>query len=162
MAKTSLAYDFEKLEHHYATTGVPKVKQPPELKVVESRNSKSNGSMLRGAAIFVMILTIVSSILYNNMILTELTSKIEDTEAQYEQLKNENRLMQVQLEGKTSLRTVQDIAENQLGMAKVESYQVQYIDLGAGDRVVLARAPKLNLTDHIHTAYRSVLEYLGF
>ncbi|MDF3005486.1 MAG: hypothetical protein K0S22_1958 [Oscillospiraceae bacterium] len=162
MAKTNLAYDFEKLEQHYAAPGTPKVKQPPELRVVENRNAGFNATMFRGAAIFVLVLGIVCAILYNNMILTELTSKIENTESQFEMLKNENRLMQVQLEGKTSLRTVQEIAENQLGMAKVESYQVQYIDLGEGDRVVLARAPKLGLTDHIHMAYRSVLEYLGF
>ncbi|HWP51680.1 MAG TPA: hypothetical protein VN626_08295 [Clostridia bacterium] len=162
MAKTNLAYDFEKLEQHYAAPGVPKVKQPPELRVVENRNSGSNTAMLRGGAVFVAVLVIVCAILYNNMILTELTSQIEDTEAQFELLKNENRLMQMELEGKTSLRSVQEMAENQLGMAKVESYQVQYIDLGAGDRVVLARAPQLGLADHIHMAYRSVLEYLGF
>lgn len=162
MAKANLAYDFDKLEQHYATTGAPKVKQPPELKVVESRRTQSSGVMLRGGALFVMVLIIVCSILYNNMILTELTSQIEDAEAQFEMLKNEDRLMQVELESKTSLRTVQDIAENELGMAKVESYQVQYIDLGAGDRVVLARAPQLNMADYIHMAYRSVLEYLGF
>lgn len=162
MSKTNLAYDFEKLEQHYAAPGTPKVKQPPELKVVEGRKAGSNAAMLRGAAIFAVVLAIVCAILYNNMILTELTSQIEDTQEQFEQLKNEDRLMQVQLEGKTSLRAVQDIAENELGMAKVESYQVQYIDLGAGDRVVLARAPQLSLANHIHMAYRSVLEYLGF
>ena len=117
--------------------------------------------MLRGAALFVMVLAIVCAILYNKMILTELTSQIEDAQAQYELLKNDNRLMQVALENKTSLRTIQEIAENELGMAKVESYQVQYIDLGAGDRVVLARASQMGLADYIQMAYRSVLEYLG-
>lgn len=162
MSKTNLAYDFDKLEQHYAAPGAPKVKQPPELRVVENRNAGSNAAMLRGAALFVVVLGIVCAILYNNMILTELTSQIEDAEAQFEMLKNDNRVMQVALEGKTSLRAVQEIAEGQLGMAKVESYQVQYIDLGEGDRVVLARAPQLGLADHIHMAYRSVLEYLGF
>jgi len=162
VAKSNLAYDFDKLEQHYAAPGTAKVKQPPELRVVENRNAGANAVMLRGAAIFVVILGIVCAILYNNMILTELTSQIEDAEAQFEMLKNENRLMQVALEGKTSLRAVQEIAESQLGMAKVEGYQVQYIDLGEGDRVVLARAPQLGLADHIHMAYRSVLEYLGF
>lgn len=162
MAKTNLAYDFEKLEQHYSASNAPKVKQPPELRVVENRNAGANVTMFRGAAIFVLVLGIVCAILYNNMILTELTTQIEDTEAQLEMLKNESRLMQVEMESKTSLRTIQEIAESQLGMAKVESYQVQYIDLGVGDRVVLARAPQLDLTGHIQVAYRSVLEYLGF
>ncbi|MFV0496669.1 MAG: hypothetical protein ACK5L0_00665 [Candidatus Fimivivens sp.] len=162
MAKGSSAYDFERLEQHYTASGAPKVKQPPELRVVENRNAGSNAVMFRGVAIFVLVLGIVCAILYNNMLLTELTSQIEDTEAQFEMLKNESRLMNVELESKTSLRAVEEIAENQLGMAKVEGYQVQYIDLGAGDRVVLARAPQLNVIDQIQLAYCSVLEYLGF
>ena len=162
MAKNNLAYDFDKLEQHYSSAGAPKVRQPAELRVVENRNAGANTVMLSGAALFVVILGIVCAILYNNVILTELTSQIEDAEAQFELLKNEHRVMQVALEGKTSLRAVQEIAESQLGMSKIEGYQVQYIDLGEGDRVVLARAPQLGLSDHIHMAYRSVLEYLGF
>lgn len=162
MARSNLAYDFDKLERHYAAAGVSRIKQPPELHVVESRNEQSKGSVLRAAAVFVMVLAIISSILYNNMLLTELTSQIETTEQQLETLKNENRLMQVELESKTSLRTVQQIAENKLGMARAEDYQIEYIDLGDGDRVMLAKAPQLNLADHIQKAYHSVLEYLGF
>lgn len=162
MAKDNLAYDFDRLERHYAASGVPRVKQPPELHVVENRDAAARGAMLRGALVFILVLAIVCSILYNNMILTELTTQIENTEHQLAALQNENRLMKVELEGKISLRTVKDIAENELGMAEAESYQIQYIDLGVGDQVMLAKAPKLSLGDYIQKAYNSVLEYLGF
>lgn len=158
-ADTNLAYDFGELEQYYFAPA-KRPKQPPELKVVSSRQANTVG--LRSMAAFVLIIAIIAAILYNNMLLTELTSEIETAQQSYETLQNEQRLMQLTLEGKTSLRTVQEIAEQQLGMAKAESYQVQYIDLGEGDRVVLAKAPKLTLADHIRMAYRSVLEYLGF
>lgn len=162
MAKTNLAYDFDRLEQHYAAVGAPKVKQPPELKVVENRKKNSNPFVLRTVVVFVMVMGILAAILYNNMILTELTSEIERSEAQYEQLKNEYRLMQMELESQTSLRTVEEIAKNELGMSKVEDYQVQYIDLSEGDRVIMARAPKLKLSEKIYRAYCGVLEYMGF
>lgn len=161
MAKTNLAYDFDRLERHYAAVGTPKVKQPPELKVVENRKKDSNPFMIKTAVVFIMVMGIVAAILYNNMVLTELTSEIENTETRYEQLKNEYRLMQMEIESKTSLRTVEEIAKNELGMSKVESYQVQYIDLSEGDRVVMARAPKLTLSEKIYKSYRRILEYMG-
>lgn len=162
MAQSNTAYDFDQLEQHYATAGSPRVKQPPELRVVKSREKQDHSAFWKSAATFVLLLGVVCAILYNNVQLTELTSQIEQTQANLESLQNDYRLMQVEIESKTSMRTVQEIAETQLGMAKTESYQVQYINLGEGDRVVLARAHEPKLNDQIRHAWRSLLEYLGF
>ena len=159
---SNLAYDFEALERKYAASDVSKVRQPAQLHVVENRNAHSKESFMRGAVIFIVIAMLVCVNLYNKMLLTELTTEIEAQQEQYQLLQNEHKLMQMQLESKTSLRTVSDIAQNELGMAAVESYQIDYIDLGAGDRVVLAKAPQMDLADYIQKAYYSVLEYLGF
>lgn len=161
MAQGSAAYDFDRLEQHYATAGAPRVKQPPELRVVENRGRRERAAFWKGAATFVLILGVVCAILYNNVQLTELTSQIEKAQSQLEALENDYRLMQVEIESSTSLRTVQEIAETELGMAKAESYQVEYINLGEGDRVVLARAHEPRLNDRIRHAWRSLLEYLG-
>ena len=162
VANNNLAYDFDALEKHYAASDAAKVRQPAQLHVVENRNAKSKDSFMRGAVIFMVIAVLICVNLYNKMLLTELTTQIETRQEQYELLQNENRLMNMQLESMTSLRAVSEIAENELGMAEVESYQIEYIDLGAGDRVVLAKAPELSLANHIEKAYYSVLEYLGF
>lgn len=162
VAKSNLAYDFEALERQYASSAVSKVRQPAELKVVEGRSSHSGEYWFRVVLIFLAILIPICASLCKYKDLTELTSQIEAKEHQYQLLQNENRLMQMELESKTSLRTVRDIAENQLGMAAVESYQIEYIDLSEGDRVVLAKAPQLSLADHIQKAYYSVLEYFHF
>lgn len=161
MAQSNAAYDFERLERHYATTGAPRIKQPPELKVVVNRGHRERAAFWKGAATFVLILGVVCAILYNNVQLTELTFQIEQAQSQLESLENDYRMMQVEIESTTSLRTVQEIAENQLGMAKTESYQVEYINLGEGDRVVLARAHEPKLNDRIRHAWHSLLEYLG-
>ncbi len=162
MAKDNLAYDFDRLERQYAASGAVRAKQPPELRVVENRDAAAKSAMRGFMLALALVAVIFCSILYNRMTLTELTTQIEHTEQQLAALQNENRLMKVELESKISLRTVQDIAENELGMAPAESYQIQYIDLGVGDHVMLAKAPQLKLADYIQKAYHSVLEYLGF
>ena len=44
--------------------------------------------------------------------------------------KSENVRLNSQLNGITSIGNIDDYATRVLGMAKVESYQVEYIDLG--------------------------------
>ncbi|PWM25586.1 MAG: hypothetical protein DBX44_01905 [Oscillospiraceae bacterium] len=161
MAQNNTAYDFDRLEQHYAAVGAPRVKQPPELLVVENRAHREQAAFRRGVATFILILGVVCAILYNQVQLTELTSEIEQTRSLLEALENDYRLMQVKIESGTSLHTVQQIAEEELGMAKAESYQVQYINLGEGDRVVLARAFEPKLSDRIFRAWYSLMEYLG-
>lgn len=94
--------------------------------MVENRGRRERAAFWKGAATFILILGVVCAILYNNVQLTELTSQIEKTRSQLEALENDYRLMQVKIESSTSLRTVQEIAETELGMAKAESYQVEY------------------------------------
>lgn len=155
------AFDFDKLEQHYMPQPLPKVKQPPELRVVSTRGERNAGFLLRSAAVFVVALAIVAAILYNNVALTELTAQIEDAQLSLEQLKSENRRMQVELEGRISLRSVEEQAEKVLGMAKAEPYQIEYIDLGEGDCVLLAREVIPSLTERVRQVCASVLEYIG-
>ena len=161
MARNGAAYDFDRLEEYYSLP-TAKVKQPPELRVVENRRIRERGMLVRATVGFACILTIIAAIIYNNVMLTELTADIEQAQGQYEQLKTEHRRMQVEIEGKLSLRSVEETAVNQLGMAKVEAYQIEYVDLGGEDRVVLAREQQPTLPDKIFEAFESVLEYLGW
>lgn len=162
MAKDNLAYELDFSERQYAASSVAKAKQPPELHVVENRDAAAKSAIKSFLLVGTLLAVICCSILYNRMTLTELTSQIEDTERQLAVLQNENRLMKVELESKISLRTVQEIAENELGMSPAENYQIQYIDLGVGDHVMLAKAPQLKLADYIKMAYHFVLEYIGY
>lgn len=161
MAQSGAAYDYDPdtLKEYY-DSAARRVKQPPELKVVENRGH--GASFARAAIVFIMVLIIICATLYNQVALTELTSQIETAQTQLESLKNEQRRMLVQLESSTSLRTVQEIAETQLGMNKAESYQIQYVDLGCGDRVLLARERQPGLSDRIRDGCRALMEYLGF
>ncbi len=79
--------------------------------------------------------------LYNNAILTELTEEYNAQSTRYEELKSEGVRLQSELEGKMSLRNVEDYASANMGLSKTEAYQIEYVQLNKGDRVVLAQSP---------------------
>ena len=163
MAQASVAYDYERLSRERYSAS-PKVQQPPELRVVESRQARSRAAFRKTAAAFVLVIGIMAAILYNRMILTELTAEVESTQAQYNALVSEQRRMQVELEGKTSLRAIEESAKA-LGMSKAESYQIEYVDLGrSSDVVVSAEEPGVidMAAASLASAVDSVLEYIGW
>lgn len=163
MAQTNVAYDYERLARE-RYSAAPKVQQPPELRVVESRQARSRAAFRKTAAAFVLVIGIMAAILYNRMILTELTAEVEATQAQYNVLVSEQRRMQVELEGKTSLRAIEESAKA-LGMSKAEDYQIEYIDLGRSSGVVVsAEEPGVldTVAASMSSAVDSILEYIGW
>ena len=136
MASTNTAYDYERAQVYEPVR--TSVAQPPELRVVEGRAVRSRMVFRRAAVFFVFMIAMLAAVLYNRMILTELTTQVANTRSEYESLVSENRRMQVELESKTSLRTIQQSAE-EIGMAKAESYQIEYVDLGQQEQVLLTQ-----------------------
>ena len=53
--------------------------------------------------------------------------------------------LQMQLNSIVSIDKVKDYAENTLGMVKIESSQVEYIDLSGENKVILSGNKTLNL-----------------
>jgi len=156
------AYDFERTQAAYVPVR-PQVAQPPELRVVENRAARYRVTFRRAAVSFVILIGVVAAILYNQMALTELTAQVESARSQYEALVGENRRTQVELESRTSLRSIQEAAEA-LGMYKAETYQIEYIDLGGGEQVVLTQEePGLleSAASAVHEWLDGVLEYIG-
>ena len=139
---------------------LPRVKQPPELRVVEHRRAVHRASMFRAGMIFLAAIAIIAAIIYNNVVLTELTAEIEQAKTELEMLQSENRRMLVEFESKVSLRNIEEVASDSLGMAKIESYQVEYVDLCGGDRVRVAQKEELGLFDEIRLGIDRILEYL--
>ena len=158
----STAYDLDRMGYAYAPAQ-PQVAQPPELHVVDNRAARLRVTLRRAAVSFIILMGIVAAILYNQMALTELTAQVESARSEYEALVGENRRTQVELESRTSLRSIQESAEA-LGMYKAETYQIEYIDLGGGEQVVLTQetpGPLETAAAAVHDWFDGVLEYLG-
>lgn len=156
-ARQSTAYDLSRYEQHLRP-------QPPELHVVGRGNSRAAANRALGLRLACTALAVVSMLavmLYNNATLTELTEEYNAQSTRYEELKSEGVRLQSELEGKMSLRNVEDYASANMGLSKTEAYQIEYVQLNKGDRVVLAQSPaNAGPWGRIQEGFQAFLEYL--
>lgn len=160
-SSSSAAYDLSAYE-------LPKEKAKPTLKVVGQRNNRTGSSMinLRICTSFVIVVTLVSLMVYNQVQLNEISGDINRLNKQITELESDNDKMMSELEATMSLRAIGDKAKNELGMNRLDKYQTVYICLEQEDKIERTEnspgaslGEKLKLT--IQGAIASFQEYLG-
>lgn len=112
---------------------------------------------------FVICLTLVT-ILISYVKLTEVTSTITTLQSELSRVENEGRVLQTQLESKTKLDEVEEIAKNQLGMVKVQSHQLEYSTQSSeGKAEVFKRKGGIvsNVYDAVSKTFNAVLSYIS-
>lgn len=82
---------------------------------------------------FKMVLSIMTLlfaaliVMYRFAVITQLSYTISQHEASYNELRNQNSLLRVQIESKTDLSAIKDAAETELGMQMPDKSQIVYI-----------------------------------
>ena len=104
MAQTNLAYDLERFEQH---TPVPE--QKPQISVRRERS--------------------IHPLLYSRVIITELNADINAAETRLDVLHAEQVRMQTELDGKMSLKAIEEAAISEYGMVKPDGSQVSYVQV---------------------------------
>lgn len=149
------AYDFELFEKK-------KRQARPTLSVVsnpkyQARNRLSVVRLLSCAAV---VVTVICVMLYSRAQLTELTAQISDQKENYQALLSENTRLRAELESKVSLRGVEDRAK-ELGMAKMQAYQVEYVNMDQVDEITLSgTGGEPTAAEKLELYIQSFLEYI--
>ena len=135
---TEVAYNLE--------TFIPKTAEQhdTELKTRSLRIIKNHRKAKVIAPIKVILasaLAIAVSVImiYSQVVLTELTSEVSFYENQLTELNTEYVRLQGELEATTSIKTLEEAAETKLGLAKIDSSQVEYVNLTGADEISVAR-----------------------
>jgi cell division protein FtsL len=135
---TEVAYNLE--------TFIPKTAEQhdTELKTRSLRIIKNHRKAKVIAPIKVILasaLAIAVSVImiYSQVVLTELTSEVSFYENQLTELNTEYVRLQGELEATTSIKTLEEAAETKLGLAKIDSSQVEYVSLTGADEISVAR-----------------------
>lgn len=140
------------------------VRKQPELRVVDNpspRTMANRSLMTRVLLTAVLVVSVIGVIIYSNAILTEIGDEINSQNKEYAVLLSESKRLSAELESKVSLRNIEDTAKNDMGLARMESYQIEYVNLSEGDKIELtAASPKQGLADKIKIKIGSFLEYL--
>lgn len=120
MAQTNLAYDLERFEQR---TPVPE--QKPQISVRRERSIHP----LKIMAVAVLIFAMGFSLLYSRVIITELNADINAAETRLDVLHAEQVRMQTELDGKMSLKAIEEAAISEYGMVKPDGSQVSYVQV---------------------------------
>ena len=92
---------------------------------------------------------------------TSLCSEQTRQEEQLAQLQGENVSLQSELAQKTNMSKVEEYAENELGLKKLDKSQIEYVTVESDSVAKVVKAEDDNVFVKIKHWFSSVLEYIG-
>lgn len=119
---------------------VRRVKKSPAQIKREAR--AANAKAVRVVFISCLLLLAVGLMIMARAQLTEQSDKLAKLEKQLTVAQSENTRLNMELDSRVSLDNVESYARDVLGMSKQERYQIEYIDLSGGNKLVLSEKQK--------------------
>ncbi len=112
--------------------GSPQKQQRIERKVQkQTRPAPKFASIPKGKLFFAMIFitAVCFVILYRFTVITELNTQMGDLTKKYDRLRDENRMLNVDIQTSINLDYVKEIAETKLNMHKPDQYQLVLVNV---------------------------------
>lgn len=100
--------------------------------------------------ISIAILMFMAVAIYSRVQLDEINREIKQVENKIELAESDSIKINNELNAIVSINNVEDYAANELGMVKVQDYQVVYVDLSAEDYVAKANGKDTDLSKVIN------------
>lgn len=137
--------------------------QKPRLKVANGAKPKRkfDFSGLKVVATVAIIVSLAWGVLYSRAQVTELTTQISTTQTSLSNAKSEYDYLNLQLESKTDLSSVETYAVTQLGLTKMDASQVTYLTLEDEDKAVKPKSEVKTLLDQFSNGFLNAMEYLA-
>lgn len=150
----NLAYDLSLFEEKKPAP----VKEPDKKPEQEPHRARNTARLLRILLASVLVGALLSAFLYSNATLAELNSQSLSLQKQLDSLKDEETRMNVELDSRVCMKDIDEYITDDLGMVKLEKYQVNYLDLSEGDTMELA-GEDASLWENIRSFFRDIGEY---
>lgn len=147
----------------YDLTTFENREQRPRLRVARSPKAKRRVDLsgFKIIAVVAVIFSLAWGVLYSRAQVTELTTQISSTESDLSEAKSEYDYLNLQLESRTDLETVEAYAVTQLGLVKVDSSQITYLTLESEDKVVKPESEVKTLLENFSAGFMNLMEYLA-
>lgn len=141
-----------------------------QLEVLESSRSqrvqKAAVPYAKYAVILACVFAVALSIVASYMQLAAINLENSKLRQEITRLESEENALNAKKEQMYNLAFVETYAQDVLGMVKMDKSQIHYLEMGGGDRMVLAEASMQAeagpaLMDRLSQAFSTVLEYLN-
>lgn len=113
-----------------------KLIERPRKSLIQAKSEMKHGNV-RALAILgvaVLLLAMISTLLYGRIKVDELDRKIQSKKNEIKSAQSENVRLNTTLDSMISLKNVEEYAQNNLGMVKMDNHQIEYIDLSGEDK----------------------------
>lgn len=110
------------------------------LHLVKTRRQTKTIAPFKIVMITIAIVVISSVMILSRVMLTELTEDANSYEKKITKLNTEYTRLEAELEAKTSIKTIAEAAESSLGLSKIDSSQIEYVNLTNNDEVKVAKS----------------------
>lgn len=133
------------------------------LHLIKSRRQEKTVAPLKiiiGAMITILIASIM---IYSQAVLTEITAETNSYESKIQELMNEHTRLEGELEASTSIKAIEESAESRLGLSKIDSSQIEYVNLTDSDEVIVTKTGGKYVVNELWNDITEFLaEYLPF
>ena len=155
MDRQNVAYDLSMYESLLEQKPERQEKPQHQAKTVKLKNKKAFSTAVKALSVAV-VLSMIIGIVYTNSQITEITTNIAAVQNQITELESEKAYLNFTLESRMSLNEIEDYAVNVLGMVKMDSTQVEYIEIESENMVEFSGE---NFGDRIEDVVQPVLSY---
>ena len=152
MAVSSLAYDLSM----YAPK--PDRQKKPGRQRLKMVKRKPRAFTPRVVAAFGLVVCMISLIVYNQALLNEVSGDISRLNRELAIMENEAMRYASLLESTVSMRAVAQQAEDELGMARLDQFQIKYVYLYDQDQVILSGGEDKNESAGLLSLIRSLFK----
>lgn len=180
MAQSAYAFDFSLFEPTDYGTAAPQlepayepeelpVSRPVKKKKKQSSKAVSNADRKATYASFFASLKVIGAVffvfsmicvaMYLNARLDETANAITAVESEMKIVESEHIRLASSLEGMVSIDKVEDFAENNLGMVKLENYKITYFDSDNTNQVVISGGKSYE-DSGIGSKFKKLAEYI--
>ncbi len=156
----NLAYDLSLFEERKREEKV----QTKEEVTVKAAKAQRKGNTLLALKIVSTVLVIgftVGLMLYFNAQIYELNDTINGLNGTLIAAQAEEVRLNVSLDQKISMENIEEYITEDLGMVKQEKYQMHYVDLSEGDKIVVAEKGGSDLWNGIKDFFEDIKEYFA-
>ena len=133
------------------------------LHLIKSRRQEKAVAPLKiiiGAMITILIASVM---IYSQAVLTEITAETNSYESKIQELMNEHTRLEGELEASTSIKAIEESAESRLGLSKIDSSQIEYVNLTDSDEVIVTKTGGKYVVNELWNDITEFLaEYLPF
>ena len=135
----------------------------PRLRVAHNPKAKRKRDLsgLKIIATAAVICSLAWGVLYSRAQVTELTTQISSVESDLSDAKSEYDYLNLQLESRTDLETVENYAVTQLGLVQADPSQITYLTLENEDKVVKPESEVKTLLENFSAGFMNLMEYLA-